>query len=258
MDTSVEEETDKGLRTLRSNNRASLPAPRSTNKPTSAVSEKLEKTLARRESELKRKIDKLNDEIAAASKREEEATKIIKERDDRTRSTAYEQLENNFTCALCYDIMACPWSLNHPACGHTFCAECILKWFFSGMHRACGTWHASLDCPICRSTLTHPRPTPPRPVLTFPFSPNRVADAALKDLIAVVAGKEKPKAKKKVRSLTKPGVTLPWEAWLLGGSAHTEWLARDDRGRFMVNEVAKGWQTMDYDLLVITKETLGV
>lgn len=53
----------------------------------------------------------------------------------------------------CYDIMAQPYSLNPGQCGHTFCALCILRHFFSRLHKACGGWHESVDCPMCRSLL---------------------------------------------------------------------------------------------------------
>jgi hypothetical protein len=53
----------------------------------------------------------------------------------------------------CYEIMAQPYSLNPGQCGHTFCALCILRHFFSRLHKACGGWHESVDCPMCRSLL---------------------------------------------------------------------------------------------------------
>lgn len=83
----------------------------------------------------------------------------------------------------CYEILAAPYSLNPSHCGHTFCALCILKWFFSRLHRPCGGWHESVDCPICRSLLIITPETTPRLLLTFPFVPNRVTASVIESLI---------------------------------------------------------------------------
>ncbi|KAG1770742.1 hypothetical protein EDD22DRAFT_865770, partial [Suillus occidentalis] len=91
-------------------------------------------------------------------------------------------LEDYFTCPLCFEIMACPYSLNPRLCGHTFCATCILKWFFSRLHRACATWHEPVDCPICRSALFGTPDNVPRPDSSFPFTPNRTADNAIRGM----------------------------------------------------------------------------
>lgn len=84
--------------------------------------------------------------------------------------------------------MATPYTLNPGSCGHTFCALCILKWFFSRLHNACGSWHESVDCPICRSVLAVTPDATPRSTFTFPFVPNRTAAAVLEFLIEKLAG----------------------------------------------------------------------
>src|SRR5262249_30064825 len=122
-------------------------------------------------------------------------------------------LEDQFTCSLCYDIMyvslyflpiyrvhsppppfpptfrvrACPYTLTPSQCGHSFCALCILKWFISRIHEACGTWHDPVECPICRSTLALTPPIP-RPSITCPFTPNRALDTFLQNTINRLAG----------------------------------------------------------------------
>jgi hypothetical protein len=66
-----------------------------------------------------------------------------------------------------------PYCLNSSTCGHTFCALCCLKWFFSKIHIACGYWHDPVYCPMCRSPLPEPSENLPRDPASFPFIPNR-------------------------------------------------------------------------------------
>lgn len=73
--------------------------------------------------------------------------------------------------------------MNPSHCGHTFCGLCILKWFFSRLHRPCGGWHESVDCPICRSLLIITPELTPRLPFTFPFVPNRVTASAIESLV---------------------------------------------------------------------------
>ncbi|EPQ56567.1 hypothetical protein GLOTRDRAFT_138262 [Gloeophyllum trabeum ATCC 11539] len=220
-----------------------------------ARASKRESGLDKTESELKRKIDRLDDSLVAAAKREEAAAKLIEQHADQARQAALAQLEANFTCALCYEIMACPYSLNHPLCGHTFCADCIAKWFFSRLHRECGAWHEAVNCPVCRAKLAPPQPHPPRRDWAFPFSPNRIADAVLTDLIALLAREEKSGRKNKSSKAASLHVL---SEWIAGGSLHTDWVNRDRRGRQMMGSVASRWVTLKpYELCEI-KASLGV
>ncbi|KIY53356.1 hypothetical protein FISHEDRAFT_19104, partial [Fistulina hepatica ATCC 64428] len=72
--------------------------------------------------------------------------------------------------------IAHPYSLNAGRCGHSFCAQCLLKWFFSRLHKGCGNWHESVDCPICRQMVVITPDRVPRMDITFPFVPNRLGD----------------------------------------------------------------------------------
>ena len=154
--------------------------------------------------------------------------------------------------------MAHPFLLGPAQCGHTFCAMCILKWFFSRLHRACGGWHEPVDCPICRTSLILTPDRPPRPNFTFPFVPNRIASSILESLvqklarppIAPVIKKEdtdsswvstpgqtcmadclstSPKPKEEVTDIT---------LWREGGCMRAEWLKKD---RFVWRRSSSTW-----------------
>jgi hypothetical protein len=130
---------------------------------------------------------------------------------------------------------ACPISLNHRNCGHTFCALCILRWFFSRIHKPCGGWHESVDCPICRSLLVITPDRPPRSTVTFPFTPNRTVDKLLQDLIAKLARPPLPD-KNIVKSEFDPTSTLitPLDAWREGGNIKADWLRRDRQASILL------------------------
>lgn len=154
----------------------------------------------------------------------------------------------------CYEILAHPFSLNPGQCGHTFCALCILKWFFSRLHKACGGWHESVDCPICRSLLVITPDRTPRLDITFPFVPNRTAAAVCDFLIQKLAetpsgsslsvkredsegvlgsgsgwemewGRKKGKSKEEEEELEEQSSGLA--GWMEGGSTRAEWLKKD-------------------------------
>lgn len=82
---------------------------------------------------------------------------------------------------------ACPYAMTPRNCGHTFCATCILKWFFSRLHKGCGGWHEAVDCPLCRTALPHTPERTPRYNSSFPFTPNRTADTAIRGMINAIA-----------------------------------------------------------------------
>jgi hypothetical protein len=158
----------------------------------------------------------------------------------------------------CYEILAAPYTLNPSHCGHTFCGLCILKWFFSRLHRACGGWHESVDCPICRSLLIiTPELTPEstsRLPFTFPFVPNRVTASVIESLVEKLAkpplcsqakikreGSEgtwgSQSRKDRSRGCTrkreaseeteKVSETSDISAWREGGYMRAEWLKKD-------------------------------
>jgi hypothetical protein len=149
--------------------------------------------------------------------------------------------------------MAHPYTLNPGQCGHTFCALCILKWFFSRLHRACGGWHESVDCPICRSLLVITPDRTPRLEITFPFVPNRTATSVVESLIEKLAdspldtvvvkredsegvwaseskeewnaGCSRKKSKSKEEQEIK--VNADVAGWREGGAMRAEWLKKD-------------------------------
>lgn len=150
--------------------------------------------------------------------------------------------------------MAYPYTLNPAQCGHTFCAICVLKWFFSRLHRVCGGWHEAVDCPICRSILIITPDRVPRLGTTFPFVLNRVATAAIESLVDKLAGSSLPVVKQEDREALRisdsdkegrkrkrdgPKIedgSLSSEAdldgWREGGPLRNEWLKRDRCAQF--------------------------
>lgn len=54
------------------------------------------------------------------------------------------------------------------------------------MHRGCGYWHDSLECPLCRAELPYTSDHIPRSLFSFPFTPNRLADTTIKALVELI------------------------------------------------------------------------
>jgi hypothetical protein len=184
--------------------------------------------------------------------------------------------------------MAHPYTINSIQCGHTFCAICILKWFFTRLHRNCGRWHEAVECPICRSPFVLTPDQVPRPEITFPFLPNRTAAAVCKSLIENLAKsqsdlldvkralKSKSKAKNvdstattKTRNSNNADVT----AWREGGYMRAEWLKRDRQvhsrsarstkstlsnshreGKEELNYILKSWATLTSEDFLMLKQ----
>jgi len=198
---------------------------------------------------------------------------------EREVKAALNQLEEHFTCALCYEIMANPYTLNPGLCGHTFCALCILKWFFSRLHNACGSWHESVDCPICRSVLALTPDGTPRSTFTFPFVPNRTAAAVLESLIEKLAGsrgqsmkvkrerseglgesesRKREREKDCVPKLDATDDNTSIADWREGGHMRTEWLKKDRDGKREMGHLVKVWKTVGSQEFLNTKKRLGV
>ncbi|KAI8985742.1 hypothetical protein BD414DRAFT_63823 [Trametes punicea] len=179
---------------------------------------------------------------------------------------ALSYLEEHFTCSLCYEVMACPYSLNPGRCGHSFCALCILKWCFAAVHRGCGYWHDSLECPLCRAELPYTPDMTPRHMFTFPFTPNRLADAAIKALIETVKS-AKPEAGTGVctgGNEPKAGATVAQcdahrlLAWRDNGMSYDDWSMRDERGRSEMTILVNEWPTLQANDFVAFKDRLSV
>jgi len=144
----------------------------------------------------------------------------------------------------CYEIMAHPYTLNPVRCGHTFCAICILRWFFARLHLGCGRWHEPVDCPICRGLLVLTPEKIPRLEITIPFVPNRTAAAVCESLIEKLAKSQSdlqqaPGSASREKDAVSVAKGKPKEgkvpddadvaAWREGGHMRAEWLKRDRR-----------------------------
>ncbi|KIM44658.1 hypothetical protein M413DRAFT_358705 [Hebeloma cylindrosporum] len=247
-----------------------------------------EKRLLHREQDLKSRSDDLEERILSFSRKEDETAIMMLHLAEREKEGILKQLDEYFTCSLCYDILAAPYSLNPSQCGHTFCGICILKWFFSRLHRACGAWHESVDCPICRSLLIMvPDPTP-RLQITFPFIPNRVTDSAVEGLVEKLAqeplcsqakikrednestwGSQSRKDRGKGcvgkkretlegEEMEKSSDTMAVDVWREGGDMRAEWLKKDREGKREMEFLLKHWPTMASQDFVAMKMKLGV
>lgn len=113
---------------------------------------------------------------------------------------------------------ACPYTLIPRNCGHTFCATCILKWFFSRLHKGCGGWHEAVDCPLCRTALPHTPERTPRSASCFPFTPNRTADIAIRGLINTISHE---------LASASAVASSPLSDWNEDGHSKQEWSRRE-------------------------------
>ncbi|KAI0358122.1 hypothetical protein OH77DRAFT_1397928 [Trametes cingulata] len=187
---------------------------------------------------------------------------------------ALAQLEEHFTCSLCYEVMACPYTLTPGKCGHSFCALCVMRWCFAAVHRGCGYWHDSLECPLCRAELPYTSDRTPRSVFSFPFTPNRLADGAIKALVAVVKD-SKPGAASCVAiaggnasaSARKAGAGAASAAprederiaqWRENGALYVDWETRERKGREEITLLVTEWPDLSADDFVAFKDRLGV
>ncbi|KAI0676081.1 hypothetical protein C8Q78DRAFT_1075025 [Trametes maxima] len=183
---------------------------------------------------------------------------------------ALDMLEEHHTCSLCYEIMACPYTLTAGQCGHSFCAFCILQWSFAAVHRGCGYWHDPLECPLCRAELPYTSDTTPRSVFSFPFTPNRLADGMIKTLVAIVKD-TKPDGVPATGSGACPsagasedkgtGASMTSERlapWREGGAMYNDWASRDSRGRTEMTRLATQWPTLQAEGFLEFKDRLAV
>ncbi|KAH9887580.1 hypothetical protein C8Q73DRAFT_808715 [Cubamyces lactineus] len=162
---------------------------------------------------------------------------------------ALSHLEEHFTCSLCYEIMACPYSLTPGRCGHSFCALCVLKWCFAAVHRGWGYWLDSLECPLCRAELPYTSNITPRSNFSFPFYPNRLADDAIKALVEIIKN-----AKPETEAGSAEADKLP--PWREGGMYYEDWYMRDKRGRSEMTLLADEWTWLQGDDFVAFKDRL--
>ncbi|ESK97800.1 ring finger domain-containing protein [Moniliophthora roreri MCA 2997] len=241
---------------------------------------KREQELLKKEQAYQQKIGDLEAKNLSLSTKVEESSVLISEMKKREAEAALAQLEEHFTCPLCYEIMSHPYSLNPGQCGHTFCALCIIKWFFSRLHRQCGGWHESVDCPICRSLLVITPERAPRLDVTFPFVPNRLAATLCESLIeklgqspsgcSMTVKREDSEGVWSLERSRKKGQTKKEESededeessklveWRPGGDLRIEWQKRDKDGRKEMSYLLERWTNMQASDFIATKHRLGV
>jgi len=225
-----------------------------------------EKALNQRELDLKKKQEDLDSQTRNLDT-------IVKEKE---KEMTLEFLDENLSCALCCEIIACPYAPTSANCGHSFCAICILKWFFSRLHRACGSWHENVACPFCRTPLAYTPAFPPRDLSTFPFSPNRLADACIRSAIEKLAssslpdnpGPPKPGANgrnqtQRVSRVKKEesvglGLESDIEGWKEGGRNRIEWNARERLGHDEMVDMRNRWPRLTPDDFAAIKIRLSV
>ncbi|KAH9931843.1 uncharacterized protein B0H18DRAFT_871805 [Fomitopsis serialis] len=141
---------------------------------------------------------------------------------------------------------ACPYSLSPVRCGHTFCALCLLKWWLSNLCDDCGGWCNTLQCPLCRQLLPSIYNTVPRAMYKLPFTPARLADERIVELLDVLQGPE----------LENPDAAAPTglsTGWERGGELRAEWQSRDKRGRDEMRYIADRWVDLPPILLKVMK-----
>ncbi|KAF9461205.1 hypothetical protein BDZ94DRAFT_1264236 [Collybia nuda] len=246
---------------------------------------KREKALLLNEQEFKQKVGELEERMLKISRKEDQASLMLVQAAERESTAILSQLEEHFMCPLCYEVMAYPYTLNPGQCGHTFCAICILKWFFSRLHRACGGWHESVDCPMCRSLLVITPDRVPRLEITFPFVPNRTAAGVVESLVEKLVepplgtlivkredtegiwaselkedwnagcGRKKEKSKEEGQGIQVNAAVSDWRE---GGAARAEWLKRNREGKKEMNHLLKFWSTLASQDFISLKQKLGV
>ncbi|KAI0697956.1 hypothetical protein C8T65DRAFT_743007 [Cerioporus squamosus] len=173
-------------------------------------------------------------------------------------------LEDQFQCSLCFETMACPYSLNNGRCGHAFCAICILKWAFAALHRACGHWHEALECPLCRAPLPIISRSNPRNVYTFPFIPDRLGDTVIKSHLAVLQDAADFKAKSNTTNSDASRNGVRWHgevdeqvlAWGLGKASRIQWEQRERIGKAEMTLLFENWSHYTEWHFVVLKDRL--
>ncbi|KIP07415.1 hypothetical protein PHLGIDRAFT_13210 [Phlebiopsis gigantea 11061_1 CR5-6] len=146
------------------------------------------------------------------------------------------KVENTFTCPLCVDIMACPYTLTvNTSCGHTFCASCIIQFTHLELNNTTKTLR--FDCPVCRKGLAW-SVSQPRPCL---WVPNRLAREVITgylDEVAAILAELPPapsnpgidaKGKRKLHKHEPPTKETVFD-WRAGGSLRLDWDKRDREG----------------------------
>ncbi|KAH8104138.1 hypothetical protein BXZ70DRAFT_1005683 [Cristinia sonorae] len=202
----------------------------------------------------KKHLETMKADLAARAEQLREREMVVENREEASRrpsidnsEAALKFLEECFSCSLCCDIMACPTVLAS-SCGHSFCAMCILKWYFARFHIECNSWHTAVECPLCRASVRTPNTGYiPRTLESRPMMINRMAEGALQSFVDMLLkpgssepapGKGKGK-KKAVIDLDDPALE-----WREGGSARRDWIERGQKGKAKLQEVLSVWEKL--------------
>ncbi|KAJ8582066.1 hypothetical protein M405DRAFT_776806 [Rhizopogon salebrosus TDB-379] len=148
------------------------------------------------------------------------------------------QLEECFTCPMCLEVMARPYSTRR--CGHDFCATCILTWFF--FRSSLWSGFDVVDCPICRSALIDSSENS-----SSPFIPNKTADGAIRAMIDTLS-KEDDHGK----------ASAALAEWGKDGRARQEWSRKERDGYQEMSILNKLWPNVGSDDYIDMKTRLGL
>lgn len=110
---------------------------------------------------------------------------------------------------------AYPVTVANSNCGHSFCALCLLKGFFSLLDED-GYWSAQLACPTCRTALALIPDDTPRPAHTCPFIPNTATDKEITQLVDSLHQ----------YTFDVPGPAEEILTWLINGGSRVKWWIR--------------------------------
>lgn len=167
---------------------------------------------------------------------------------------AMQQLDDLYSCSLCFDILAYPQSLSPAQCGHTFCAACVLKWFLSNFCGGCDVWHSRLECPLCRAQLPAiVMNQPNRSEKSCPFTINRLAESSINSILETLDNIPRANISK-----MKPEVKDDLAKWRTGGSARVDHEKRAEVGRREMQQVTSRWRTLDPEAFKAIKARLGI
>ncbi|PCH36205.1 hypothetical protein WOLCODRAFT_166745 [Wolfiporia cocos MD-104 SS10] len=219
--------------------------------------------LARAQKQLEKQQLAIAEKESAVAKQEQETQDLALALSTSRAEQLIAQLEEHFFCSLCFEIIACPCTIGSSRCGHTFCALCIMKWYFSRLCPDCCTWHEDLECPLCRTPIAAPKVVPADGNTPCPFAPNRMVDGAVAELLNTIRnestassgssstspkGKGKGKSKKTEGGVISEAIAL----WGEGGASRVDWQDRNRRGHAELDRLTTGWTRMgpgDYKLM---------